>query len=108
MKKSIPYSQALHISNICIETKEVTKHLSEIKEAFLNRGSQETPINDQFNGHHHQKQKTKKKEKSTQISWVMTFNQTLPNFRKVLSENWSLLKINNRLKHAFKEQPIIP
>ena len=37
----------------------------------------------------------------------MTYNQTLPNFIKILSDNWSLLKINNRLKDVFKEQPII-
>ena len=34
-------------------------------------------------------------------------NQTLPNFRKILSDNWSLLKINSRLKHVFNEQPVI-
>ena len=37
----------------------------------------------------------------------MTHNQTLPNLRKILTDNWSLLKINNRLKHVFKEQPTI-
>ena len=36
----------------------------------------------------------------------MTYNQTLPNFRKILSDNWNLLKLYNRLKHVFKEQPI--
>ena len=37
----------------------------------------------------------------------MTYNHTLPNFRKILSDNWSLLIINNRLKNIFKEQLII-
>ena len=37
----------------------------------------------------------------------MTYHQTVPNFGKILSDNWSLLKINNRLKHIFKEQSII-
>ena len=37
----------------------------------------------------------------------MAYNQTLPNFIKILSDNWSLLKINIRLKNVFKEQPII-
>ena len=37
----------------------------------------------------------------------MTYNQTLPNFREILSDNWRLLNINNKLKHVFKEQPII-
>ena len=64
-------------------------------------------IYDQFNCHDHQKQQTKNKEKSTQIPLVKTYNQTLLNFRKTLSDNWSLLNINNRLKHIFKEEPII-
>ena len=38
---------------------------------------------------------------------VMTNNQTLPHFSNILSDNRSLLKINNRLKHFFKEQPTI-
>ena len=38
---------------------------------------------------------------------VITYNQTLPNFRKILGDNWSLLNIKSRLKHVFKEQPII-
>ena len=37
----------------------------------------------------------------------MTYNHTLPNFRKILSDNWSLLIINNGLKNIFKEQLII-
>ena len=37
----------------------------------------------------------------------MKYNQTLPNFRKVLRNNWSLLNINIRLKHIFKEHSII-
>ena len=37
----------------------------------------------------------------------MKYNQTLPNFRKVLRNNWSLLNINIRLKHIFKKHSII-
>ena len=34
----------------------------------------------------------------------MTYNQTLPNFRKILSNDWSLLRIKNGLKHIFNQQ----
>ena len=37
----------------------------------------------------------------------MTHNQTLTKFRKILGDNWSLLKINSRRKHIFKEKLII-
>ena len=87
LRKSIPHSQALRISNICTETNEVTKQLAELKETFLKRGCQETSIDDQFNRLNHQKQRTKKKEKSNRIPLVMTCNQTLPNFRKILCDN---------------------
>ena len=66
---------------------------------------QETSVENQFNRLNHQKQQTKKK--SIQIPLVITYNHTLPNFRKILSDNWSLLIINNRLKNIFKEQLII-
>ena len=111
LKKSIAQSQVLRISNICTETNEtyiLTKHLAKLKEAFLKHGYQEKTMHDQFNRLNHRKQQAKKKEKSTQIPLIMTYNQTLPNFRKILSENLSWLEINNsRLKHVFKEQPII-
>ena len=97
LKKSIPYSQALHISNICAEIKEKMKHLAELNETFLKCHYQQS----------NRKQQTKKEEKSNRIPLVMTYNQTLPTFRKVLSDSCSLLKINNKPKHAFKEQPII-
>lgn len=53
------------------------------------------------------KKQTEKKEKSTQIPLVMTHNQTLPNFRKIVRDKCSLLKTNNKLKNVMKEQPII-
>ena len=52
------------------------------------------------------KKQTEKKEKSTQIPLVMKYNQTLENFRKSISNNWSLLKINNRLKYLFREKHV--
>ena len=103
LKKSIPWTQVLCISNTCTET----KHLAELQEAFLKRGYQRISMDDQFNHLNHQKQETKKKEKSTQIPLVMTHNQTLPNFRKIVRDKCSLLKTNNKLKNVMKEQPII-
>ena len=52
------------------------------------------------------KKQTEKKEKSTQIPLVMKYNQTLENYRKSISNNWSLLKINNRLKYLFREKHV--
>ena len=79
------------------------KHLAKLKEAFLKRIYQETTIDDQLNRLNRQKTTGKKNEKSTRTPLVITYNQTIIlNFRKIVSENWSLLKINNRLKHVLK------
>ena len=37
----------------------------------------------------------------------MVYNQTLSEFRKLLRDNSSLLKINSTLNHVFKEEPVV-
>lgn len=49
LNRSTPYSQTFCISGIFIETKEMIKHLAELKSAFLKRGYQEETIDFQFN-----------------------------------------------------------
>ena len=51
LKKSILYSQALHISNICTEINEMNKRLVELKKEFLKQSFQETTIDFPFNRH---------------------------------------------------------
>ena len=82
LKKMIPCSRRRRISGICTETNEVTKRLTELKEAFLIRGYQKRSIDYQFNRLNHQKHQTKKK-----IPLVLTYYQTLPNFSKIPSDN---------------------
>ena len=41
LRKSIPYSQDLHISNISTETNGMTNHLADLGKVFLTRGYQE-------------------------------------------------------------------
>lgn len=50
---------------------------------------QETSIDDQFN---RLNQRKYKKEKPTQIPWVMTYNQTLPNIKKIFKWQLELAK----------------
>ena len=97
LKKSILYSQALHISNICTETNEMNKRPAELKKEFLKRSySTATMI------------------ATNVFRWKMnndqpnTFSSDIhSNFTKVIKDNWSVLKTNNKLKHAFNEKSII-
>ena len=52
-KSANPSSPSTSHSNICNETNEVTKHLPELKEAFLKRGYQEILINHKVNRLNH-------------------------------------------------------
>ena len=68
LKKYIQrYTQAFCVSNICSETNEMTKHLAELRKAFLKRGYQETATDFQFNHliDHEEHDQTKIKKEST-------------------------------------------
>ena len=78
------------------------KHIAQLKKAFL----MEQLGNNNRRSIQPLKKKAEKKEKSTQISLVMKYNQALENFRKSISNNWGLLKINNRLKYVFREKHV--
>lgn len=51
--------------------------------------------------------KTKSKEEPIQTKLVLTCIQILPSFKRIAGGKWSLLKISDKLKRAFKEKPII-
>ena len=56
---------------------------------------------------HKEHDQIKNKGESTKTPLILTYNQTLPNFSKVIINNCNLLKINNKLKHVFEEKPFI-
>ena len=59
------------------------KHIDQLKKAFL----MEQLGNNNRRSIQPLKKKAEKKEKSTQISLVMKYNQALENFRKSISNN---------------------
>ena len=49
LKKSLAFSQALPISNICTETNQLAKHIVQVKEVFVKSDYQKTTKDDRFN-----------------------------------------------------------
>ena len=46
------------------------------------------------------------KKELIQTPLVLTYNQTIPNFRKIIEGNWSLLKTNYKRKSTINNKPI--
>ena len=49
----------------------------------------------------------KAKKQSNRIPLVLTYNRTLPNVKRAISNNWNLLHINQKFKDVFQEPPIL-
>ena len=51
----------------------------------------------------------KEKEKSNQqpLTFITTYNRTLPNLKKVIDKNWHILQLNDQLQKTFSEKPVI-
>ena len=49
----------------------------------------------------------KGKKQSNRIPLLFTYNRTLPNIKRAMSNNWDLLRINQEFKDVFQEPPIL-
>ena len=49
----------------------------------------------------------KAKKQSNRIPLVSTYNRTLPNVKRAISNNWNLLHINQEFKDLFQKPPIL-
>ena len=49
----------------------------------------------------------KAKKQSNRIPLVLTYNRTLPNVKRAISNNWNLLRINREFKDVFQEPPTL-
>ena len=111
LKKSIPFSQAMRIKRICSDPKEFTSNCETLKTAFQQRGYSEKEITTSIEKVNNIDRKDllqyKVKTRTNRIPFSLTFNETLPNIRKAINNNWHILNINENLAETFSEKPII-
>lgn len=74
----------------------MSSHIADLKTSFLKRGYQKATIIFQFNHLNNCKENNP--------SLLLTYNQTLPNFREIVNKVWSLLKIKKKLKQIFEKK----
>ena len=111
LKRSIPFSQALRLRRICSTNNEFQDSCDKLRNKLLERGYKQQEINKGI-----ERTKTldrrklleeKAKKQSNRIPLVLTYNRTLPNVKRAISNNWNLLHINQEFKDVFQEPPIL-
>ena len=108
LKRSIPFSQALRLRRICSSNNEFQDSCDN---KLIERGHKQQEINEGI-----ERTKTldrkklleeKQKNKVIEYHFVLTYNRTLPNVKRAISNNWNLLHINQEFKDLFQEPPIL-
>ena len=112
MIKSIRYSQALRLKNICAEISELLKNLQVLKESFINRGFKEKFLDTEFQRLSEIETDAlltaKSKEKDQKrIPFITTYNKTLPHLKQIIDKHCHLLQINSNLRTAFEQDSLI-
>ena len=83
-----------------------------LKESFINRDFKEKFLDTEFQRLSEIERGAlltpKPKEKDQKrISFITTYNKTLPNLKQIINIHWHLLQINSNLRTAFEQEPLI-
>ena len=90
--KSILYSQAFRLKNICTETSKIFKNLQLLKKPFINPGFNKKLLDTDFQRLSENERnallppKSKEKDKK-RIPFVMTCNKTSPNVKQIINKH---------------------
>ena len=110
-KKSIAYSQALRIKRICSDPLEFEKHVKNLSTKLTERGYDPRLVEEQINKARlcNRADLLKPKEATATAKNILavTYNKNLPNLKKAIDDNWSILSINAELAPSFKEKPTL-
>ena len=111
LKRSIPFSQALRLRRICSTNNEFQDSCDKLRNKLIERGCKQQETNEGI-----ERTKTldrkklleeKAKKQSNRMPLILTYNRTLPNVKRAISNNWNLLHINQEFKDVFQEPPIL-
>jgi len=111
-KRSLPYSQALRIKRICSSADDYHSATLALKEQFIARGYNETLINQclqktREKTRHELLHPTPKESKKPYLTFVTTYDKSLPCIKDIIEKNWNLLGINHEISRKFSKKPMI-
>jgi len=110
-KQSGPYGQFLRLKRNCTEVKDFVKNAADTKQHYLRRGYPEKIIDKHLEKAHQQDRTQllhhdKPVKDRFRVPFVTTYNPRNPNFKKIILENWHILKGSSICKEIFTETPI--
>ena len=110
-KRSIAYSQALRIKRICSEPSEFEEHVKTLSTKLTARGYNPEMIEQQIDKARQCNRdsllKPKTDHRTAKNILAVTYNKKLPNLKKAIDDNWSILAINPGIAPLFREKPIL-
>ena len=112
VKKAIPYGLGVRIKRICSTEGNYLENRSKIKNHLKKRGFKEGSVEKELkkvDGLTRKDLLTYRKERrnTDRVPLVLTFSQNLPDVRKIMRKNMSLLHTSDRMKEVFPVQPIL-
>ena len=111
LKKSIPYSQALWIRQICSTFQEYHSHSRKLIEQFVNKGYKKDVVTQQIQKVDHLNQKQllhqQKHHNKQCIPLSVPYSPALPNLKDIITKHRHILQANQNCKETFSTLPII-
>ena len=111
LKKSIPYSQALQIWQICSTFQEYHSHSRKLIEQFVNKGYKKDVVTQQIQKVDQLDRKQllhqQKRHDKQCIPLSVTYSRSLPNLKDIITKHWHILQANQSCKETFSTLPII-
>ena len=111
LKKSIPYSQALWIRQICSTFQEYHSHSRKLIEQFVNKGYKKDVVTQQIQKVDQLDRKQllhqQKRHDKQCIPLSVTYSRSLPNLKDIITKHWHILQANQSCKETFSTLPII-
>jgi len=108
--KSIPDRQALRVKRICSEESDTKKELHNMKLSFIKRDYLQNELEKQIERASSKQRfdllKQTAKTKNP-LTFVTTYNRTLPHLKKILTNDWNILQINDTLSQKFDTEPLV-
>ena len=108
--KSIPFSQFVRLKRIITDPVALRKRLKEYIEYFVNSGYPRKTL--EKTAQEILKPSVEKQQKARvgdlpDLRFVTTYNQSLPNIKKITDKHWGIIQTNGKCRNALKSNPQI-
>ena len=107
-KRSIVFSQTLHISRLCSNESDFEWNKEKMKSSFVKREYPEKLIDSEIRKVKFNIRETNRKNKSKNgVPFIVTYHPLLNSLYGIIRKNLYLLNMDQRVKEVFSSQPMV-